>query len=64
MANTTYLFFMDLDKREFVGYAKVISGVRPIIDIPDLQTYLGTTSQPRAQEFYAFKVEWLSKCAY
>lgn len=63
MANTTFLFFIDLEKREFVGYARVVSGVRPVIDVPELFTFLQTTSQPRAQEFSVIQVEWLSKWA-
>lgn len=52
---------MSVEQRQFLGYARVASEVRPINQVPELQNYTFTTSVDNRETLYAFKIEWKAK---
>lgn len=52
---------MSVEQRQFLGYARVASEVRPISLIPELQNYTFTTNVDSRESLYAFKIEWKAK---
>jgi len=55
------LIFMSVEQRQFLGYARVASEVRPISAIPELQNYTFTTNVDNRESLYAFRIEWKAK---
>lgn len=51
---------MSVDNKQFMGYAKVVSNIRKLKDIPELSSLVHMQRDPEDPGF-AFKIRWFSK---
>ena len=52
---------MSVEQRQFLGYAKVVSEIKPIAQCFELQNYVFANQTIQEDELYCFKVEWKAK---
>ena len=54
------MFFVRVGQKEFLGYAKVISEIKALREIQELQNYVLSSMAP-SEKLWAFRIEWKSK---
>ena len=54
------MFFARVGQKEFLGYAKVISEIKALREIQELQNYVLSSMAP-SEKLWAFRIEWKSK---
>jgi hypothetical protein len=52
---------MSVEQRQFLGYAKVASEIKPISQCFELQNYVFSSQSFEEEDLSAFKVEWKAK---
>lgn len=57
ISDNVFLFFVRVEQKQFLGYAKVVSEIRDLRDTPELQALVF----PGNEKLWAFRIEWKSR---
>jgi len=52
---------MSVEQRQFLGYAKVVSEIKPVSQCFELQNYVFSSQSFNEEELSCFKIEWRAK---